>query len=589
MCTRIMSRITIVTCLLSATVLALNTGPLAQKLPSQTWDKHPLAYFGFDQQGPRLRASLMPGQRMIQARGTRYTPEGLDQGALEFNGTTGQVRIPLAATQALTLSVWFLPTSYSNTGIFTACTLQSRQHTLKITLDAQGTIGIQQNTPFSQASSSLNMGRGIPANHWAHLALTATPGQMMLYLNGQCAGTFNMPVPLANANLQIADQTFKGKMDELALFGDRLSSQDIEAIYAMHGPSLNREVTQPLQDQSWEARTARTYYDLTQAVNSGNWSAAVTHSNALSELVGTYLKEHKTDLSESLNKPIQDNLTTATGRLKSFKEAIEQARYHEASDLFDSLDECWESLETQLDLPAPAMNAPMNPSGFSPENTQSTQFSQTWSTTSGTMPGNGFSGGSVSMGGTGSPGMSFGGSFSMGSSAGFGPNGPMNQQFQFHSSGTPGQGLMGQSLGQMPPQMLQFRIQMQCQRIQMGINILKMSLQNADWQTAQRHGLRLQQLFTQLDAPESPLTQPGRSARRRSLDLSSLPPAQLSALKTQVRNALHHLGLLTLAIEKQDLPAANLAIQSLEKVSTALNQMTNNTQTTPVAPPREPK
>jgi hypothetical protein len=201
------------------------------------------------------------------------------------------------------------------------------------------------------------------------------------------------------------------------------------------------------------------------------------------------------------------------------------------------------------------------------------------------MPGTGFSGGGMSMGGTGSPGM-VGGGFSM--SSGSGPNGPVHQQFQFNSSGMPGQGFAGQSFGHMPPQMMQLRIQMQCQRIQMSLNMLKMSLQNADWQTAQGQQARLQQLFTQLEPQDGILPQADRSARRRSLDLGSLSPDQKSALKTQVRDAQKHLGLLNTAIEKQDVPAANQSIGALEKMSTALNEIIHNTQVSPVASPIKP-
>jgi hypothetical protein len=192
------------------------------------------------------------------------------------------------------------------------------------------------------------------------------------------------------------------------------------------------------------------------------------------------------------------------------------------------------------------------------------------------------------MGGTGSPGIAVGGGFSMSSSGGFGSNGPVNQQFQFNSPDASGQGFAGQSFGQMPPQMLQFRIQMQCQRIQMSINMLKMSLQNADWQTAKSQSVRLQQLFMQLDVSDNILPEPSRSASRRSLDLGSLSPDQKSALKTQVRDAQKHLGLLNTAIEKQDVPAANQSIGALEKMSTALNEIIHNTQVSPVASPIKP-
>lgn len=266
--------------------------------------------------------------------------------------------------------------------------------------------------------------------------------------------------------------------------------------------------------------------------------------------------------------PIKANLTQASSLLKAFHSTIEQAKYHEASDLFDRLDEVWETLERQLNLPVSnsdtLVGAPLLPSSRQ----RSAQFNQTWSSSSGAMPGGGFSGGmSMSFGGGNS---GAGGGISMSSSSG--PNG----QFRFKSSATPGQGFMGQSMGPTPPQMIQHQILMQSQRIQMTLMALKISLQGGNWKMAQAHARRLSPLFVPLAPPDNLPLEPKTRARQRTLNLSVLPPAQQTALKTKVQQAKAHIKGLSTALERQQLEAAYTHIQSLETVTQTLTQTPNN-------------
>ena len=568
MCTRILSRILALTTLFAMPALSLEKAPLAEKLPGELLDKQPLAYFGFDQKGRGLNTNHIKSPHTIQLRGVHYTPEGLDHGAIRFTGSA-QVKMPLPVTTDLTFSAWFLPTGLSRQGSFSACALQLNQQVMTVNLHQNGNIRIQQSTPFSQGSSSVNLGRGIPENQWLHLALVATPQQLTLYLNGQYAGSFNMPVPLSRAHLVMAGQAYRGNIDEVAVFKQSLTAQDIQALFAMHKPALMPGVSQLPQGNTWEAKAGRTYAELTRAINSGNWSAAATQATAVSDLVATYLKDQKAHLTKPAQEPIKDNLTKASNLLKAFHLAIEQARYHEASNLFDRLDEAWETLEGQLNLPVSNSDTPAGGGMLAPGMQQSSQFSQTWSSNSGAMSGGGFSGG-MSVGGFGGGNSVSGGGVSMSSRSG--PDG----RVQFNSSGIPGQGFMGQSRGQMPPRMIQHQILMQCQRIQMTLMPLKMSLQNGSWKMAQAQARRLSPLLVSLTPPEKLPLKPNTRARRRTLNLSVLAPAQQTALKTKVQQARDHIKRLNAALEKRQLEAANTQIQSLEAVIQALTQSSIN-------------
>ncbi|MCP4451215.1 MAG: LamG domain-containing protein [Planctomycetes bacterium] len=568
MCTRILSRILALTTLFAMPALSLEKAPLAEKLPGELQDKQPLAYFGFDQKGRGLNTNHIESPHTIQLRGVHYTPEGLDHGAIRFT-RSAQVKVPLPATTELTFSAWFLPTGLSRQGSFAACALQLNQQVMTVNLHQNGNIRIQQSTPFSQGSSSMNLGRGIPENQWLHLALVATPQQFTLYLNGQYAGSFSMPVPLSRAHLVMAGQAYRGNIDEVALFKQSLTAQDIQALFAMHKPALMPGVSQLPQGNTWEAKAGRTYAELTRAINSENWSAAATQATAVSDLVATYLQDQEAHLTKPAQEPIKDNLTKAANLLNAFHLAIEQAKYHEASNLFDRLDELWETLEDQLNLPVSHSDALTDAALFAPGMQQYSQFSQTWSSNSGAMSGGGFGGGNTGAGG----------GFSM--SARSGPDG----RVQFNSSGMPGQGFMGQSSGQMPPQMIQHQILMHCQRIQMTLMPLRMSLQNGNWQMAHAQARRLSPLLSPLTPPDKLLLKPNARTRRRTFNLTTLPAAQQAALKTTVQKARGHIQRLDMALEKQQLEAAYTEIKSLETIIRALSQSSNSA--TPFGKPPE--
>jgi hypothetical protein len=567
MCTRILSGALTLTILFITSATGLQRAPSAQKLPSTLMSKQPLAYFSFDRKGRALSSNQIKTGQTIQLRGAHFTPEGLDQGALRCTGSA-QVRIPLPMTSKLTFSAWFLPADLARRGSFTACTLQSKQHTLTVNLHQNGTIQMRQTSPFSQGSSSVNTGLGLPANQWLHLALVATPQQLTLYLNGQGAGSFNIAVPLSRARLLVGGNTYRGRLDEVALFGQSLTPQDIQALFAMHKPAATPGVSQLPQGNAWEAKAVRSYAELTRAINSGNWSVAATQATAVSDLVSTYQKDQKTHLTRPAQGAIKDNLAKAANLLKAFQLAIEQAKYHEASDLFDRLDEVWETLEDQLTLPVSNGNAIAGVPLLAPGRQQPAQFSQTWSSNSGAMPGSRFSGG-MSMGGFGNANSGGGGGFSVSSSSG--PNG----QFRLESSGIPGQGFMGQSPGQMPPQMVQQKIHMQCQRIQMTLMPLRMNLRIGNWKMAQANARRLPPLLASLTPPDKVALKSKTRTRRRTLNLSALPPARQVALKTKARQAMGHIKRLDTALEKQQLDAAYAQLHSLETMVQGLRQWPN--------------
>ncbi len=575
MCTRILSRVLALTTLFMTPATGLEKLPATPKLPSTLLTKQPLAYFGFDQKGRALSTNQLKNLQRIQLRGAHYTPQGLDQGALRCTGSA-QVMIPLPVISELTFSAWFLPANLSRQGSFSVCTLQSNQHNLTVNLHRNGHIQIQQTTPFSQGSSSVNMGIGLPANQWLHLALVAAPQQLTLYLNGECAGSFNMPVPLSGAHLLIAGQAYRGRIDEVSLFKQSLKPQDIQALFAMHKPALMPGASQLPQGKTWEAKSVRVYAELTQAVNSGNWSAAATQATAVSDLVAAYLKDQKALLAKSSQESIRTNLTQASELLNAFQLAIGQAKYHEASDLFDRLDEVWETLEGQLNLPVSISDAPAVTPLLTLGRRQSAQFfSRTWNSSPGAMPGSAFSGG-MSVGGFGNAGQGVGGGFSMSSSSG--PNGQSWSQ----SSSIPGRGLGGQ----MPLQMVQQQILMQCQRIQMTLMPLRMNLKNGNWKMARARARRLPPLLAPLTPPDKLPLKPNTRARRRTLNLSTLPPAQQTALKAKVRQARVHIERLDAALEKQQLEAANTQLQSLETVIQGLSQWPNNA-VQPQQPPQK--
>lgn len=542
MCTSLQYKVAVIACLVSIPCSAMVKHPLAEKLPGQTLEKHLTAFWDFDQKGPSLRANRIQSPLRMQFQGARYTAEGLDNGALRFNGTSGKFMVPIQATNDLTLSVWFCPSEFPRTDPIPALALQSNQHRLTISLHQNGSIEIQQTQASSRGSFSVGTGRMIPTGQWVHLAVVAGPQELRLYVNGQSAGHFNVAVPLARATLQIAGETYRGKIDEVALWGQSLQSEDIGAVFAMHSPPQIPGVVQRPRADTWEAKAAAAYSALTEAVNASDWSRAEAEADALSDLIAAALKDKKSGPKLATDPTVRANLAEASNHLKSFGQTIRQAKYRRSSSLFDQLDEVWEGLEGQLSLPTPQEDGMM---------------AGPWNQSSGNSAlnpgfGGGFAGG-MAMGGGGQGNSFSGGGFSMSSS--FGPNG----QVQFWSSAAPGAQGFNQS-GMLTGQPF---VWMHTQRIQMTLMPLKMALQNGQWQMTERHATQLQKRLSEASAFDA---QPANArGRRRMFGLRQLPPAQRAAMKTQIQKAIKHMTPLHAAIKKRDQQTALKHLQSVEQ------------------------
>ena len=164
------------------------------------------------------------------------------------NGASVLVNTPVYSPTAGTLMFWFLPTAAGSlTGSF-----DGTNRTPGVSIDASGNL----NWEFGNLSAQV-LGQ-VSSNQWSHLALTYSTSNnevaVSVYLNGNLAASAISsqnsawyPQLAFGAYLGVAQKlSFTGSMDEVAIFNQALSTQQIQQIYNAFGAGICKPALQSI-------------------------------------------------------------------------------------------------------------------------------------------------------------------------------------------------------------------------------------------------------------------------------------------------------------------------------------------------------
>jgi hypothetical protein len=100
-------------------------------------------------------------------------------------------------------------------------------------------------TRYGVADWSFNY--SLPRDQWTHLCFVAIPGATRLYINGALEDTIlpTIPLPLGQLGLRLSPLgtgSFKGMVDELMVFNDALTGEQINHVYSARGNGACKSV-----------------------------------------------------------------------------------------------------------------------------------------------------------------------------------------------------------------------------------------------------------------------------------------------------------------------------------------------------------
>lgn len=170
-----------------------------------------------------------------------YAP-GAVGSAIDFKGDAGPgVKLPdgLITDYSYSVSLWLNPTEKTQ---FTTAFFGYAAANSWISVTPFGTSGETMLWSGEQWFDG-NFGAQIPNGEWSHLALVVNEGTLYLYLNGSLVTTLeNFPDVFTPAgvnsefslatNLFPWDANYNGMLDELVIYDDLLSAQDVQELYA---------------------------------------------------------------------------------------------------------------------------------------------------------------------------------------------------------------------------------------------------------------------------------------------------------------------------------------------------------------------
>lgn len=162
---------------------------------------------------------------------------GIKGGALYFNGTNGNVNInstpQLSPTDAITMMTWVYSEENKTAKIFQKGDWDG--HGLRQDTWKGWSCGIRME---NDTGHSLEWNNGRPIlNEWYHLAMTYDGSLLSFYVNGKLWNSKDVTgkLKVTTRNLSIGSDNatqkfFKGKIDEVVLYGSALSPQEIQSV-----------------------------------------------------------------------------------------------------------------------------------------------------------------------------------------------------------------------------------------------------------------------------------------------------------------------------------------------------------------------
>jgi hypothetical protein len=153
-------------------------------------------------------------------------------------------------TNQMTVSVWVYPTNMSANGVIAAVEDSSGDANILLSNTNSGALHAQSMASGwtnSASSCSLNSTGALKSNTWQNITLSVNGSNGTLYLNGNQIGTLTgctgmTPTPLTPSLITIGDNdnggdiVFTGSIDDLYIYTQSLSLNQVQKLYALGAP-----------------------------------------------------------------------------------------------------------------------------------------------------------------------------------------------------------------------------------------------------------------------------------------------------------------------------------------------------------------
>jgi hypothetical protein len=206
---------------------------------------------------PATGAGTVTYSTSIKRVGTHSAFFDNTAGAVAANYLNYTVPSILGTPSALTMACWIYPTSYpsSNNAYFVALPGGTGQANAGSTLylsTTTGIIGFYSGKTLGGNNFGLSSNIAAPLNAWTHTAITFSGGLVTIYVNGVSQNTVTIAGNLSTdtvgnmTNLLIgcvngsAQQAFAGYVDDVRLYTQALSADEINSLY--QNPALTQSI-----------------------------------------------------------------------------------------------------------------------------------------------------------------------------------------------------------------------------------------------------------------------------------------------------------------------------------------------------------
>jgi len=171
--------------------------------------------------------------------GPTWTANGKYGTALVFDGLNDRVVVPdsnsLDLTTRLTLEAWVYPTG-AMSGWDTILMKEQPPGNLLYVLYANGDTNVPNGRIWIGGEQAVQGTSVLPLNTWSHLALTYDGAMLNFYVNGQLVQSRPQTgsLPVTSAVLSIGnnsiwpDEAFLGRIDEIRIYNEALSQQEVQ-------------------------------------------------------------------------------------------------------------------------------------------------------------------------------------------------------------------------------------------------------------------------------------------------------------------------------------------------------------------------
>jgi hypothetical protein len=188
-----------------------------------------------------------------QVHGAQYVNDEVLGGAMNFDGKDDQISIPDVHLEQFTFSAWVAPVGRD---------LNNRQ--IFLLSDGKNYYSLQGNTGggVSVVADDLEMNEynwRLNPDTWTHLTVTGDGRTFSVYRNGQLTETGEIEIETAGVagTLHIGGagphggRYWNGFMDEVAVFGQALTDEEVEQLYLMTGEMIEAsELTEEPMEES---------------------------------------------------------------------------------------------------------------------------------------------------------------------------------------------------------------------------------------------------------------------------------------------------------------------------------------------------